>query len=275
MIRKLGILGAALAVAALAIAPASAAYPDKPVKVIVPFAPAGPTDVMARLIAQKLSESLKQQFFVENHPGAGGNLGMMAVARSAPDGYTILVASSSYTVNPSLWRQAKLNMQHGLFEVAEGVYQVRGFDLSNITFIEGKTGFVVIDPLISAQPAAAALKLMREHRGDKPVTGVIYTHSHVDHYGGIRGVISQNDIDAGMQIVAPEGFLKAAVSENVLAGNAMGRRATYMYGALLPRDAKGHVDSGLGKTVSMGSVSLVPPTVSIRETGERLTMDGV
>ncbi len=189
--------------------------------------------------------------------------------------FAFLQGEPADTVNPSLWRQAKLNMQHGLFEVAEGVYQVRGFDLSNITFIEGKTGFVVIDPLISAQPAAAALKLMREHRGDKPVTGVIYTHSHVDHYGGIRGVISQNDIDAGMQIVAPEGFLKAAVSENVLAGNAMGRRATYMYGALLPRDAKGHVDAGLGKTVSMGSVSLVPPTVSIRETGERLTMDGV
>ena len=179
------------------------------------------------------------------------------------------------TVNPSLWRQARLNMQHGLFEVTKGVYQVRGFDLSNITFIEGERGYVVIDPLISAEPAAAALKLMREHRGDKPVTGVIYTHSHVDHYGGVRGVISQAEIDAGMQIVAPEGFLREAVSENVLAGNAMGRRATYMYGALLPRDAKGHVDAGLGKTVSMGSVSLVPNTISIKETGERLTLDGV
>ncbi|THD59335.1 alkyl sulfatase dimerization domain-containing protein [Phenylobacterium sp.] len=179
------------------------------------------------------------------------------------------------TVNPSLWRQARLNMQHGLFEVAKGVYQVRGFDLSNITFIEGEAGYVVIDPLISAQPAAAALKLMREHRGDKPVTGVIYTHSHVDHYGGVRGVISEDDIAAGLPIVAPEGFLREAVSENVLAGNAMGRRATYMYGALLPRDAKGHVDAGLGKTVSMGSVSLVPNTVSIQETGERLTLDGV
>jgi alkyl sulfatase BDS1-like metallo-beta-lactamase superfamily hydrolase len=179
------------------------------------------------------------------------------------------------TVNPSLWRQARLNQLHGLFEVTKGVYQVRGFDLSNITFIEGERGYVVIDPLISAQPAAAALKLMREHRGDKPVTGVIYTHSHVDHYGGIRGVVSAEDIAAGMQIVAPEGFLAAAVSENVLAGNAMGRRATYMYGAILPKDAKGHVDAGLGKTVSTGSVSLVPPTVSIRETGERMTLDGL
>lgn len=179
------------------------------------------------------------------------------------------------TVNPGLWRQAKLNALHGLFQVTEGVYQVRGFDLSNITFIEGERGYVVIDPLISAEPAAAALKLMREHRGDKPVTAVIFTHSHVDHYGGIRGVISAEDIAGGLQIVAPEGFLQAAVSENVLAGNAMGRRATYMYGALLPRDAKGHVDAGLGKTVSTGSVSLVPPTISIARTGERLALDGV
>jgi alkyl sulfatase BDS1-like metallo-beta-lactamase superfamily hydrolase len=189
--------------------------------------------------------------------------------------FAFLEGERADTINPSLWRQARLNMQHGLFEVTKGVYQVRGFDLSNITFIEGEKGYVVIDPLISAQPAAAALKLMRAHRGDKPVTGVIYTHSHVDHYGGVRGVISDADIAAGMQIVAPEGFLREAVSENVLAGNAMGRRATYMYGALLPRDAKGHVDAGLGKTVSMGSVSLVPPTVSIRETGERMTVDGV
>jgi alkyl sulfatase BDS1-like metallo-beta-lactamase superfamily hydrolase len=179
------------------------------------------------------------------------------------------------TANPSLWRQAKLNALHGLFKVTPGIYQVRGFDLSNITFIEGERGYVVIDPLISAEPAAAALALMRQHRGDKPVTAVIYTHSHVDHYGGVRGVISDADIAGGLQIVAPEGFLEAAVSENVLLGNAMGRRATYMYGSLLPRDPRGHIDAGLGKTVSMGSVSLVPPTRSISHTGERLTLDGV
>jgi alkyl sulfatase BDS1-like metallo-beta-lactamase superfamily hydrolase len=179
------------------------------------------------------------------------------------------------TVNPSLWRQARLNAIHGLFEVVPGVYQVRGFDLSNITFIEGEAGFVVIDPLISAETAAAALALMRQHRGDKPVSAVIYTHSHVDHYGGVRGVLSDADIAAGLRIIAPEGFLEAAVSENVLAGNAMGRRATYMYGSLLPRGPKGHVDAGLGKTVSLGSVSLVPPTESISRTGARLTVDGV
>ena len=179
------------------------------------------------------------------------------------------------TVNPSLWRQARLNAVHGLFEVTPGVYQVRGFDLSNITFIEGERGYVVVDPLISAETAAAALDLMRQHRGDKPVTAVIYTHSHVDHYGGVRGVISDADIANGLRIIAPEGFLEAAVSENVLAGNAMGRRATYMYGSLLPRGPKGHVDAGLGKTVSLGSVSLVPPTESISTTGTRLTIDGV
>jgi alkyl sulfatase BDS1-like metallo-beta-lactamase superfamily hydrolase len=179
------------------------------------------------------------------------------------------------TVNPSLWRQARLNLIHGLFEVTLGLYQVRGFDISNITFIEGDEGYIVIDPLISSETAAAALALLRRHRGDKPVKAVIYTHSHVDHYGGVRGVISDADIAAGLSIIAPEGFLEAAVSENVLLGNAMNRRATYMYGALLPRDPTGHVDAGLGKTVSMGTVSLVPPTVSIGRTGERLTIDGV
>ena len=179
------------------------------------------------------------------------------------------------TVNPSLWRQARLNSLHGLYEVTPGVYQVRNFDISNITFIETDGGVIVIDPLTSAECAAAAIALYREHRGPRPVKAVIYTHSHVDHYGGVRGVLSDADIAAGMRIIAPEGFLKEAVSENVLAGNAMGRRATYMYGSLLPRNAKGQVDSGLGKTVSLGSVGLVPPTESIVDSGTRLTIDGV
>ncbi len=179
------------------------------------------------------------------------------------------------TVNPSLWRQARLNLHHGLFKVTDGVYQVRGFDISNITFIEGETGFVVIDPLTTAEPAAAALALMRRHRGDKPVTAVIYTHSHVDHYGGVLGVLSEADVAAGARIIAPEGFLIEAVSENVLLGNVMNRRATYMYGALLPRGPRGHVDAGLGKAVSLGQPSLVAPTESVSTTGTRLTIDGV
>jgi alkyl sulfatase BDS1-like metallo-beta-lactamase superfamily hydrolase len=180
------------------------------------------------------------------------------------------------TINPSLWRQAKLNKIHGLFKVTERIYQVRNFDLSNITFIEGDKGYIIIDPLISSETARASLDLMRAHRGDKPVTGVIYTHSHVDHYGGMKGVMNDEEIAKGeIPIIAPEGFLKEAVSENVLAGVAMGRRATYMYGALLPRGPKGHVDSGLGKTVSLGQVSLVPPNVHIQKTGEKLVVDGV
>ncbi|HPA37881.1 MAG TPA: alkyl sulfatase dimerization domain-containing protein [Phenylobacterium sp.] len=179
------------------------------------------------------------------------------------------------TVNPSLWRLAQLNLNHGLYKVTEGIYQVRGFDLSNITFVEGNEGFIVVDPLTSAEPAAAALALMRKHRGDKPVSAVIYTHSHVDHYGGVKGVLTDADIAAGARIIAPEGFLAEAVSENVLAGNAMGRRATYMYGALLHRGPRGHVDSGLGKAVSSGQVNLIAPTESISKTGTRLTLDGV
>jgi alkyl sulfatase BDS1-like metallo-beta-lactamase superfamily hydrolase len=179
------------------------------------------------------------------------------------------------TVNPSLWRQARLNAHHGLFEVTPGVYQVRGFDISNITFIEGRTGWIVIDPLTSAAPAQAALKLLRETKGDRPVSAVIYTHSHVDHYGGILGVASPEEIAAGLRIIAPEGFLQAAVAENVLAGNVMSRRATHMYGALLPKDPQGHVDSGLGKGVSGGRVALVAPNESITHTGQRLDIDGV
>ncbi len=179
------------------------------------------------------------------------------------------------TVHPGLWRQARLNLNHGLFKVTDGVYQVRGFDISNVTFIEGERGYVVIDPLTTAEPAAAALALMRQHRGDKPVTAVIYTHSHVDHYGGVMGVLTEADIAAGARIIAPEGFLIEAVSENVLLGNVMNRRATYMYGALLPRGPKGHVDAGLGKAVSLGQPALVAPTESIVRTGTRLSIDGV
>jgi Alkyl sulfatase and related hydrolases len=179
------------------------------------------------------------------------------------------------TVNPSLWRQARLNALHGLYEVTPGVYQVRGFDISNVTFVEGREGWIVIDPLTSAQPAAAAFDLLKRQVRDRPVSAVIYTHSHVDHYGGVMGVLTEADVARGVPIVAPRGFLEAAVAENVLAGNVMSRRATYMYGGLLPKDARGHVDSGLGKGTSTGRVALVPPNISIDHTGQRLTLDGV
>ena len=180
------------------------------------------------------------------------------------------------SVNPSLWRQSILNAIDGLFEVVPGIYQVRGLDLSNITFVEGDSGVLVIDPLISVETAAAALALYRKHRGDRPVAGVIYTHSHVDHFGGVKGVTSQAEVDAGRcPVMAPEGFMEHAVAENVYAGPAMTRRAGYMYGAALARGPYGQVGAGLGQTTSMGTPSLIAPTDSITATGETRTIDGI
>jgi alkyl sulfatase BDS1-like metallo-beta-lactamase superfamily hydrolase len=180
------------------------------------------------------------------------------------------------TVHPSLWRQSTLVAKQGLFQVTDGIYQVRGYDLSNMSVIEGDTGIIIIDPLISTETAAAALALYRKHRGDRPVAAVIHTHSHVDHFGGVKGVTSQQDVDAGkVQIVAPEGFLEHAISENVYAGTAMGRRAGYMYGAALARSPHGGLGAGLGQTTSTGTVTLITPTVTITTTGQELTLDGV
>jgi alkyl sulfatase BDS1-like metallo-beta-lactamase superfamily hydrolase len=192
------------------------------------------------------------------------------------DAYRFLDAECPDTVNPSLWRQSQLASIHGLFEVADGIYQVRGLDLSVMTLVEGDRGVLVIDPLISTECAAAALALYREHRGDRPVTGLLYTHSHVDHFGGARGVVSGEDVASGrVPVLAPDGFLEHAVSENVYAGGAMTRRATYMYGALLAKGPTGQVGAGLGQTTSTGTVSLIPPTVDITRTGQQETVDGI
>jgi len=180
------------------------------------------------------------------------------------------------TVNPSLWRNAQLNMQYGLFKVTDGIYQVRGFDLSNISFIQGRTGWIVFDPLISPETAKAAYDLVSEKLGKRPIKAVIYSHSHTDHYGGVRGIVNEADVKAGrVRIYGPEGFTEHAISENVIAGNAMARRAIYMYGALLPRNPQGGVNGGLGQTTSTGEVSLIIPTHFIRKTGEEVTVDGV
>ena len=190
--------------------------------------------------------------------------------------YDFLTGEAPASVNPSLWRQSTLVAKHGLYEVVEGLYQVRGFDLSNISFVESDSGVVVIDPLISAETAAAALALYREHRGDRPVIAVIYSHSHIDHFGGVFGVASQEDVDAGrIEIIAPEGFTEHAVAENVYAGTAMGRRAGYMYGAKLARGPKGQVGAGLGQSTSSGLVGLIVPTKDISTTGETYTVDGL
>jgi len=180
------------------------------------------------------------------------------------------------TVNPSLWRQARLNREHGLYELMPGLYQVRGYDISNISLVEGDSGWIVIDPLTSTETARAAMDLVREHLGARPVTAVIYTHSHLDHFAGLAGVIELDELaDRQVPIVAPKGFLKEAVSENVIAGPAMVRRAGYMYGNHLPRGPQGQVDCGLGRSIPAGSVSLVGPTHEIGATGEELTLDGV
>ncbi len=180
------------------------------------------------------------------------------------------------TVHPALWRQAKLNGNHGLFQVTDGFYQVRGHDTSNVTFIEGDTGWVVIDPLTFEETARASMALVTEHLGERPITAVIYTHSHIDHYGGIRGLLSDEQIAARrIPIVAPEGFVAAAVAENIVAEPVMGRRALYQYGMTLPWSPVGHVDQGLGKGVPIGTTAMVPPTIDITETGQELTLDGV
>lgn len=180
------------------------------------------------------------------------------------------------TVNPSLWRQAQLINISGLFEVTEGIYQIRNLDLSNMTIIEGKEGVTVVDPLVSAETAKVGMELYFKQRGKKPVVAVIYTHSHVDHYGGVRGVVDEADVKAGkVKIYAPAGFMESAVAENIMAGNVMSRRASYMYGNLLKPDAKGQVGAGLGTTTSAGTVTLIAPTDYVTKTGEKRVIDGL
>jgi len=188
------------------------------------------------------------------------------------DSWGFLDADCPVTVNPSLWRQARLTARHGLYEVTDGIYQVRGFDLSNMTLVESDHGVIVIDPLISKETAAAAIALYRAHRGDRAVTAVIYTHSHIDHFAGVLGVV---DADTDVSIVAPEHFLEHAVSENVYAGTAMLRRG-YYYGALhATKGAAGTLGMGLGASASQGTTGLIAPTLDITHTRQEEVLDGV
>ncbi|QFU77818.1 MBL fold metallo-hydrolase [Halioglobus maricola] len=190
--------------------------------------------------------------------------------------YTFIDGPAPDSVNPSLWRQATLNNLHGLFEVTDRIYQIRGFDLANMTLIKGEKGFVLVDPLTTEETAAAALAFAREHLGDLPVTAVIFTHSHIDHFAGVWGVIDRADYEAGnVPVIAPEGFMEEATSENIIAGVAMARRASFMYGRRLPREERGHVGSGLGKSPAFGTVGIAVPTEIIDRTGQSLTLDGL
>ena len=191
--------------------------------------------------------------------------------------FDFLLESDEFeSIHPSLVRQGQLNMNFGLYEVIPGVYQVRGFDLANITFIRGKTGWIVFDPLSAAETARAALELVNEHVEELPIRAVVYSHNHADHWGGVRGIIDEADVTAGrVQIIAPRGFMEEAVAENVYAGNAMNRRLFYQYGALLPPSPYGHAGQGLAQTFAQGNVTLIAPTRTVDRAFEEIEIDGV
>jgi alkyl sulfatase BDS1-like metallo-beta-lactamase superfamily hydrolase len=181
------------------------------------------------------------------------------------------------SIHPSLQRQAVLNMAYGLYEVVPGrIYQVRGYDLANISFIKGDTGWIVFDPLTAAETARAALEFINEKLGKRPVVGVVYSHSHGDHFGGVRGVVDEADVTSGkVMVIAPEGFMEAAISENVFAGNAMSRRLQWQYAVLLARNPYGHVDQAIGKNIANGATGLIAPNRLVSKDIEEITLDGV
>ena len=191
-------------------------------------------------------------------------------------GYDFLAGPPAPTVNPSLWRQAQILTKHGLFKVMDGIFQVRGFDVSTVSFIDAGEGWIVVDPLTGVEQARAAFELVTEHLCARAVLAVIYSHSHTDHYGGVRGIVSPEDVASGkIPVIAPEGFLKEAVSENIIAGPAMLRRARFQFGGTLPRGPEGEVTSGLGPGIPTGTPSLIAPTVDITHTGQVLTIGNV
>ncbi len=192
------------------------------------------------------------------------------------DAYQFVQGAAPPTVNPSLWRHAILNAQIGLFKVTDGIYQLRGFDIANITLVEGKTGWIVIDTLTSRESAATAMAFARQHLGNKPVSAIVFTHSHADHFGGVLGVISAEEVASRkVPVVAPEGFMQEATDENMLVGVAMARRSLYQFGKDLERSVKGNVDTGLGKGVVYGAIGILRPTQLITEATQELTLDGV
>jgi alkyl sulfatase BDS1-like metallo-beta-lactamase superfamily hydrolase len=201
--------------------------------------------------------------------GAGG-----ARVWSTKD-YAFVEGDAPASVNPSLWRQAKLNGGHGLFKVADGIHQIRGYDISNMTIIEGRTGWIVVDPLTARETAAAGFALARKHLDERPVVAVIFTHSHGDHFGGIDAIMPAVKDPSALRVIAPSRFVEEATSENVLAGIAMGRRATYMYGWKLARSPRGHVDTGLGKSPATGEIGFREPTDLVDRTPQEMTIDGV
>ena len=243
--------------------------------------PAHPRTLDAQARQRAELDFSDRQDFDDAHRGFLGSIADAAIAADtggvawtmAPFGF--LAGDAPDTVNPSLWRLSQLNAIHGLFKVADRVYQVRGFSLANVTFVEGDVGVIVIDPLQFTEHARAAIALYRQHRGNRPVSAVIYTHSHRDHYGGVRGVVDDDDLRRGLPVIAPLGFTEESFSESILAGVPMRRRALFQFGWSLEPGPMAHVDSGLGKAVGRGRDGFVPPSQLITQPIERHVIDGV
>ena len=226
-----------------------------------------------------------KQDFADAERGLIARDPMLKILRTTEDGsstvwdmpsYDFLKGNAPDSVNPSLWRQAQLNNIHGLFKVRDGIYQLRGYDISNMTIIEGRTGWIIVDPLTAQETAARAIAFAREHLGTKPIVAVIFTHSHVDHFGGMLGIVSAEQArQQKLRIIAPDGFMEEATSENVLAGVTMLRRSMFMYGKSLAHTPRGHIDTGLGKAPAYGTVGILAPTELITHTGQELTIDGL
>jgi alkyl sulfatase BDS1-like metallo-beta-lactamase superfamily hydrolase len=247
-----------------------------------------PKQASASVIAQQAA-TLKALPFADTSDfddASRGFLGTLEHARVATAQGRVVWSLEAYgfladenapsTVNPSLWRQSRLNMNHGIFEVVPGVYQVRGLDIANMTLIEADTGVIVVDTLTSIEGARAAMELYFEKRGRRKVSAVIFTHTHTDHWGGARGVLDDAMLASGsVPVIAPNLFMEHAVSENIIAGPAMLRRAQYQFGPFLAKGPRGQVDCGLGKSMAAGSVALLRPTDLIMETGDKRTIDGL
>lgn len=267
----------AVMVAALGISPVSAQSPVPPSKEAEPATQKANRDIIATLpLADAAAfDDAKRGLIATLPDDTIAGVGSQPAFSLKPYGF-LDKADPPPTVNPSLWRLARLNLVHGLFKVVDRVYQIRGYDISNMTIVEGDSGLIVIDPLLTAETARAGLDLYLQHRPRKPVVAVIYTHSHADHFGGVKGVISEDDARAGkVQVIAPDRFMEFAVAENIIAGNAMSRRAQYQFGNFLPRGERGQVDAGLGKGLARGTLTLVAPTLSIKEAYETHRIDGV
>ncbi|MES2720613.1 MAG: alkyl sulfatase dimerization domain-containing protein [Pseudomonadota bacterium] len=226
-----------------------------------------------------------KQDFADAERGLIARDPMLKILRTTEDGsstvwdmpsYDFIKGNAPDSVNPSLWRQAQLNNIHGLFKVRDGIYQLRGYDISNMTIIEGRTGWIIVDPLTAQETAARAIAFARQHLGTKPIVAVIFTHSHVDHFGGMLGIVSAEQASQQkLRIIAPDGFMEEATSENVLAGVTMLRRSMFMYGKSLAHTPRGHIDTGLGKAPAYGTVGILAPTELITHTGQELTIDGL